>query len=538
MLRIQNLTLPLDFSQEDLRRKAAKLLNVSPASLEEVKLLRQSVDARKKSDVRYICTVGVSVQNESALLVHCGDPAVTVWEPVPYVFPTVTRRSTQKPVVVGMGPAGLFAALFLARNGLPSIILERGRDVDARTEDVELFWKTGSLSRTSNVQFGEGGAGTFSDGKLNTGTHDPRISAVLEAFVHYGAPEDILYQQKPHVGTDVLRGVVKNIRHELISLGCEVLFEHQLTGLKQKDGCLNAVTVMAEQGPYELSCDTLILAPGHSARDTFRMLHETGIPMEPKAFAVGCRIEHDQAMISEAQYGPAWEKLPPADYKLACHLPSGRSAFTFCVCPGGQVVASASDYGQVVTNGMSLRARDGKNINGGFLVGVSPTDYEGSDPLAGVRFQEQWERAAWDLGTGGLPPAYAPDMPVFRAPAQQVADFLRGVSSSSLSGVIATYRPGVTPAALDDCLPGYVADTLRSALPILDRKLRGFADGGAVLTGIETRSSSPVRILRGEDLQSPLRGLYPCGEGAGYAGGITSAAVDGIRVAEAVARSL
>lgn len=537
MLRIQNLSLPLDFSQEDLRRKAAKLLNVSPTSLREVKLLRQSVDARKKSDVRYICSVGITAQNEDSLLAHCGSPSVTAWEPVPYAFPAVSRRSTLKPVVVGMGPAGLFAALFLARNGLPPIILERGRDVDKRTRDVELFWKTGSLSPASNVQFGEGGAGTFSDGKLNTGTHDGRIGVVLEEFVKHGAPEDILWQQKPHVGTDVLRGVVRSIREELISLEAEILFEHQLIGLRIEDGHLTGIYYATEQCPVGevLDCDALILAPGHSARDTFRMLHEAGIPMEPKAFAIGCRIEHDQAMISETQYGPAWAKLPPSDYKLACHLPSGRSAFTFCVCPGGQVVAAASDYGQVVTNGMSFRARDGKNINGGFLVGVSPADFQGDDPLAGVRFQEQWERSAWDLGTGGLPPVYALDKPVFQAPVQLVGDFLHGRPSASLGALQPTYRPGVTPTALDDCLPSYVTATLREALPLFDRKLHGFADHGALLTGIETRSSSPVRILRGEDLQSPLRGLYPCGEGAGYAGGITSAAVDGIRIAEAVA---
>lgn len=535
MLRIQNLSLSLDFSQEELRKKAAKYLNVSPASLQEVKLLRQSVDARKKSDIRYICSVGVSVEDEARLLSRCTDPAVTPWTPEPYLFPAPKRRSALPPVVVGMGPAGLFSALFLARSGLRPIVLERGRDVDERTEDVEHFWRTGQLSCTSNVQFGEGGAGTFSDGKLNTGTHDRRINAVLEEFVRHGAPEDILYQQKPHMGTDVLRDVVKNIRRELLQLGADIRFESQLWGLSTSHGHLSAITVMTETGSYELPCDTLILAPGHSARDTFRMLYDTGVPMEAKPFAIGCRIEHEQAAVSEAQYGPAWSKLPPADYKLACHLPSGRSAFTFCVCPGGQVVAAANDYGQVVTNGMSLRARDGDHINGGFLVGVGPDDFEGNDPLAGVRFQEHWEHAAWVLGTGGLPPLFAPGKPVFRAPAQLVGDFLAGRPSTAMGPIHATYRPSVVPSDLSRCLPSYVTDTLREALPLLDRKLHGFADGGALLTGVETRSSSPVRILRGEDLQSSLRGLFPCGEGAGYAGGITSAAVDGLRVAEAVA---
>lgn len=534
MLKLQNLSFPLDHTPEDLRRKAAKLLNVSPASLGEVKLLRRSVDARKKSDVRYVCTLGVEVESEKTLLARLNAPNVTLYAPEEYRFPPVKRRFDCPPVVVGMGPAGLFCALFLAKNGVPSIVLERGRDVDGRTEDVDHFWHTGSLSRTSNVQFGEGGAGTFSDGKLNTGTHDGRISAVLEEFVRHGAPEDILWQQKPHVGTDLLRSVVKSIRQELISLGCDVRFEHQLTGLRGENGTLTGISVDTEFGPYELDCDTLILAPGHSARDTFRMLYEAQVPMEAKPFAIGCRIEHHQELISQAQYGPAWEKLPPADYKLACHLPSGRSAFTFCVCPGGQVVAAASDFGQVVTNGMSLRSRDGQNINGGFLVGVSPADF-GPGILDGVTFQEKWERSAWDLGTGNAPPNYDSARPLFHAPAQSAADFLSGRPSTSLGALSPTYRPGVTPAGLDDCLPIYVADTLRSALPLFDRKLHGFADGSAILTGIETRSSSPVRILRDESFQSPLRGLFPCGEGAGYAGGITSAAVDGIRVAEAVA---
>lgn len=537
MIKIQNLSMPLDYGPDDLRKKAASALGISPSSLSSLKLLRQSVDARKKDRIRYNCAVGVELEDEQAILSRCGGADIGLWETQPYTFPPVRRHSTLPPVVVGMGPAGLFAALFLARNGVPPIILERGRDVDERTEDVERFWHTGSLSRTSNVQFGEGGAGTFSDGKLNTGTHDRRIRAVLEEFVRHGAPEDILWQQKPHVGTDVLRNVVKSIRQELIALGCDIRFEHQFTGLRTEGGRLTGIYYDTEQGPATevLDCDTLILAPGHSARDTFRMLCEAGISMESKPFAIGCRIEHEQAAISEAQYGPSWFRLPPADYKLSCHLPSGRSAFTFCVCPGGQVVAAASDYGQVVTNGMSLRARDGKTINGGFLVGVGPEDFQGSDPLAGIRFQERWERAAWELGSGGLSPVYAPGKPIFYAPVQTVGDFLAKRPTAALGALEATYRPGVTPSSLDDCLPSYVTNTLRSALSVFDRKLHGFADGGALLTGVETRSSSPVRILRDQSLQASLQGLFPCGEGAGYAGGITSAAVDGIRVAEAVA---
>ena len=369
-----------------------------------------------------------------------------------------------------------------------------------------------------------GGAGTFSDGKLTTGTHDPRIGAVMDALVEAGAPADVRYSHKLHIGTDVLRQVVKNIRRELISLGCDVRFGHRLTGLEVQSGQLTGVRVEGPQGSYDLLCDALVLAPGHSARDTFAMLRDAGVPMEKKNFAIGVRIEHSQKMVSSRQYGPAWEQLPPSDYKLACHLPDGRSAFTFCVCPGGQVVAAASEQGGVVTNGMSLRARDGANINGGLLVGVGPQDFPGEDVLSGVRFQEQWEQAAFRLGGGG-----------FRAPAQRLGDFLENRPSEGPGAILPTYRPGVAWTKLEPCLPDYVTGTLRQAIPLLDRKLRGFADPDGVLTGVETRSSSPVRILRDEGFQSALRGLYPCGEGAGYAGGIVSAAVDGIRVAEAVA---
>ena len=524
MLRIQNIPLPLDGGEAQLRKKAARALGVKPESIQSLSLARQSIDARKKSDVHYVCTVDVTVPDEGKVLVRCRDKNVSLHTPQPYVFPPVRRTSPLPPVVVGMGPAGLFAALFLARNGLAPIVLERGRPVEERTADVERFWTTGVLDPSSNVQFGEGGAGTFSDGKLTTGTHDPRISTVFRTLVEAGAPADILYQHKPHIGTDVLRDVVKTIRQELLRLGCDVRFGHKLTGLTLREGAVAGLTVEAPQGGYDLPCDALVLSPGHSARDTFQMLLEAGVPMEQKPFAIGVRIEHPQSAISLAQFGPAWEQLPAADYKLACHLPGGRSAFTFCVCPGGRVVAAASEEGRLVTNGMSCRARDGRNINGGFLVGVGPADFGSAHPLAGVAFQRHWEEAAFRLGGGS-----------YHAPAQTVKDFLARQASKTLGAVEPTYRPGVTPTDLDRCLPGYVTDTLRGALPVFDRKLHGFAAPDSLLTGVETRSSSPVRILRGADCQSSVRGLYPCGEGAGYAGGITSAAVDGIRVAEAVA---
>lgn len=523
MLRIRNLSLPVDGTVDDLKKAAARALGVKPGALEQLVIARQSIDARKKQDVRWIYTVDVTLPNQRQIKLQPGK--IEVWSPVSYEFPQKKRTSSLPPVVVGMGPAGLFAALYLARNGLPCVVLERGQDVDTRTRDVERFWETGILNPASNVQFGEGGAGTFSDGKLTTGTHDPRISAVLDTFVSAGAPEDVRWSHKPHIGTDVLRTVVKNLRLELLRLGCEVRFGHRLTGLEHTGDRLTGLRAEGPAGAYSMACDALVLAPGHSARDTFQMLQAAGVPLESKAFAVGVRIEHLQREISRAQYGPSWETLPPSDYKLACHLPNGRSVFSFCVCPGGRVVAAASQPGELVTNGMSCRARDGVNCNGGLLVTVGPADFAGKDSLAGVRFQQQWERAAFQAGGGN-----------FCAPAQLAGDFINKNSSRGPEGVLPSYRPGVNWTDLSGCLPDFVLDSLRGALPLLNRKVRGFAAPDSVLTGVETRSSSPVRIVRdGETLQSALAGLYPCGEGAGYAGGIVSAAVDGIRAAEAVA---
>lgn len=521
--------LGLNFRDDDLRRAAANKLRLPEKAVVQARLVRKSVDARKKEDIRFVCTVEAAIEgNENRLLSKLKDMGIRKAEPYAYQLPPA-GKPTQRPAVVGFGPAGMFAALILAQCGQTPLVLERGLPVEERQRSVEKFWKEGILDPESNVQFGEGGAGAFSDGKLNTGTGDPRIRKVLEELVKAGAPEEILFEAKPHVGTDRLPQAVRTIRKQIISLGGEVRFGVKVCGFRLKDGRLLGLEIAGPQGTREfVECRQAVLAVGHSARDVFQELNRLGLPLEAKAFSVGARIEHPASLINKAQYGSfaGHPALGAADYKLFCHLKSGRGVYTFCMCPGGTVTGAASEAGGVVTNGMSPWARDGENSNAALLVGVGPEDYGAEGPLAGISFQRRLERSAFRLGGES-----------YRAPAQRIADFLEKIPSRGFEGTKPTYLPGTVPSLLDGCLPSFVTDALREALPLLGRRLSGFDWGEGVLTAPETRSSSPVRVLRDENFQSPLaKGLYPCGEGAGYAGGIVSAAVDGIKCAEAVAR--
>ena len=528
MLRLEGLKLPLDAEQEQLKHRAAAVLRCRETDITAVQILRRAIDAR--DGLRFVCTAAVTVKDEARILKRCRDRHVSRYVPETYALPPAVSGGAVPPVVVGMGPAGLFAALVLARCGARPILLERGQCVERRQRDVERFWQSGALDPESNVQFGEGGAGAFSDGKLNTGTKDVRHRFIMEQLVACGAPEDILWDAKPHVGTDMLHIALRNMRKELLTLGADIRFGHKLAGIAAEESRLTALAVEGPEGTYTLPCRQALLALGHSARDTVELLHRAGVAMTAKPFAVGVRIEHRQEDMDAAQYKQyaGHPCLPPSTYKLSCHLDNGRSAFSFCVCPGGQVVAAASEERRVVTNGMSEYARDKENINGALLINVTPEDYGGAhDPLAGIRFQRQLEEAAYALGDGG-----------YRAPCQRVEDFLLGRPTMAAGRVTPSYRPGVTYTDLHRCLPPFVADSIAQALPLLERKLRGYAAPDALLTAVESRSSSPVRMERDETCQSNIRGLYPCGEGAGYAGGILSAAADGMRCAEQMIKEM
>lgn len=527
MIRINNMSVPLSFDFSQLSEFCIKKYGISRKNFKSVRLARKSVDARHKNDIHFIISVDIEAENENQLLRTVKN--AVKFEPYKYKINTI-ESPVKRPVIVGFGPAGMFAALVLAEAGANPIILERGEDIDSRCEAVENFQKTGLLDTENNVQFGEGGAGTFSDGKLTTGINDERIGFILEQFVRFGAPEEILYLAKPHIGTDKLRELVKRLRKYIISLGAEVKFGAKFIGYETTDGILTSVEYIQKECTYKLKAENLVLACGHSARDIFEMLYDKKVVISQKNFSVGVRIEHRRDIIDRAMYGKfaGHPSLKAADYKLAVHLPNGRTLYTFCMCPGGYVVAASSEVNCLAVNGMSCFDRDAENSNSALLVGITAEDYESKHPLAGMYFQRELEERAFKAGGGD-----------YSAPVSTVGEFMNKKKHDKFGNVKPSYKPAVRKALPDEYLPGFVCDTLRLGIKEMGRKIHGFDDYDAVLTGIESRSSSPIRINRGEDLQSvSVKGIFPCGEGAGYAGGIVSAAVDGMKCAEAVIEQL
>ncbi|NBG86995.1 NAD(P)/FAD-dependent oxidoreductase [Isachenkonia alkalipeptolytica] len=521
MIRISNIKINIE-KKQDLEKEILRYLKISKEDLLSYTIEKKSIDARKNT-ISFIYRVSVAVKNEKKVL-QGKNLKNLEWIKNPEKKRVVPKKSPKTfrkaPIVVGSGPAGLLAALTLAKSGARPILLERGRPVEERSREVYDFWEKGILKVNSNVQFGEGGAGTFSDGKLTTQIKDPRCQTVLKTLIDAGAPLEIAYLNKPHVGTDILEVVVKNLRERINALGGKVLFSHQVTDLIIEKERIRGVVVNEQE---EILSDHVILALGHSARDTFLMLHEKGVDLEQKPFSLGLRIEHLQEKIDKVQYGKYYNhpRLKAGDYKLSYRGKNGRGLYTFCMCPGGEVIGASSEKNRLVTNGMSRYKRDERNANSALLVSVYPKDFESDHPLAGVAYQRKWEEKAFCLGGGN-----------YHAPVQRVEDFLKGRKTKELGEVIPSYKPGYTFEDLEATLPSYVTETMKEGLPQLDRKLKGFGYGDAILTGVETRSSSPIRILRKENYESRIEGLYPAGEGAGYAGGIISAAVDGLKIAE------
>lgn len=533
MLRINQLRLPVGHTREELERKVQKLLGIS--QIDEIRIIRRSVDARKKPDLFFSYIVDVRVKNQRELYKRCDKKQVTISEEKKYSFPVSGYRGQIRPVIVGMGPAGLFCGYMLAEAGFRPILLERGKPVEERGRDVEDFFTTGRLNPESNVQFGEGGAGTFSDGKLNTLVKDKygRNKAVLSILVKEGAPSEILYDHKPHIGTDVLSNVIKNMREHILALGGEVHYQTKVTDFEVAEGGIKAVFAGNDR---RIPAEYVILAPGHSARDTFQMLYDLGLGMEAKPFAVGFRVEHPQELINLSQYGQkAVEALGSAPYKLTAASGQGRGVYSFCMCPGGYVVNASSEEGRLAVNGMSYSGRDGRNANSAIIISVTPEDYGSCHPLAGIEFQRRLEERAFAAGKGEIP-------------VERYGDFRRAVSKEGApagrereeeAGILEDFLPCVKGkwrfADVHEILPHELNQCFVEGMERFGRMIKGFDDRNVLVEGIESRTSSPVRILRDPTLQSGIRGLYPCGEGAGYAGGITSAAMDGIRVAEAVA---
>lgn len=518
MLRINNLKIRKNLSNDEIFEIAFKKFHINKDDVIEMYISKKSIDARKKDDVHYTYSIDLKVKDEKKYkklekIKNTNIPKIEV-----------KRTSSIRPIIIGAGPAGLFAALTFVQNGIKPIIIEQGKCVEDRQKDINIFLKAGKLNTLSNVQFGEGGAGTFSDGKLTTGINSPFCKKVLQEFVNFGAPKQILYLAKPHIGTDNLIHIIKNMREFIISKGGTFFFNTKADNFIFENGKISAVECITENSLKTFYTDSVILAIGHSSRETFTKLYEKGVFMEAKNFSVGVRIEHLQSEINKSQYGNITKlKLPPAEYKLAYHSPSGRSCYTFCMCPGGQVMPSSSEEKQIVTNGMSNFLRDGQNANSALLVNVVPEDFANSSPLAGIGFQKSLEEKAFALGGSN-----------YFAPIQRVEDFMLNKKSSFIGQVQPTYKPGVTLSNLNEILPDFVSSTLKEGIQYFDTKLKGFANPDSILTGVETRSSSPIRILRNKNLVSNIEGIYPCGEGAGYAGGIMSAAVDGIKCAIAV----
>ena len=515
MIIINNIKVSLDTDLSDTYGILSSKLKINKQDIINAELYRKSVDARDKHDVHFVVSIIARLKNEAQVLKR--NKNATLFSKKEYVWQRA--ESDTRPVVIGFGPAGMFAALTLARAGLRPIVFERGSDVDTRTNDVNNFFSGGKLNPESNVQFGEGGAGTFSDGKLNSGIKDIRCRTVLEVFYQFGAGKDILIDAKPHIGTDVLKTVVKNLRQEIISLGGEVNFNSRLDGVFFENGRLAEISVNGKKMP----CEYLCLCIGHSARDTFKMLYENGLEMTRKPFAMGVRIEHLQSEINKALYGDFanHKALKAADYKLAIHLPSGRGVYTFCMCPGGEVINASSELGGIAVNGMSESRRDGANANSALLVGINPEDLEGDSVFAGCELQKQIEQKAYNIANGAVP-------------ITTVGNFVFG-DTAQLGTVKPTIKPDYAFADLGDIYPNFITNSLKDGIIAMDKKIHGFANTDAILTAPETRSSSPVRIVRNEAGESvSFSGIYPCGEGAGYAGGIMSAAVDGIKMAEKI----
>lgn len=530
MLRISNIKISVTVNNDEiirkLKEKAAKTLKVLPSKIKKLEISKKSIDARDRKNILFVFSVDVMVDGENKYLNNQTIKNVSKVKEFEFSVPKINTSNAYRPIVVGFGPAGFMAGLILAKAGLKPIIIEQGKPVEQRMEDVEAFRKDGKFNPVSNIQFGEGGAGTFSDGKLTTGTNSPLANVVISEFIENGAPEEIKYNAKPHIGTDNLVEVVRNIRKKIISLGGEVLFNKKLVDITIKNGSVRTAVIydLDENKTVERETDTIILAVGHSSRDTFKMLKEKNIDIEQKAFSVGVRIEHSQKFIDNAVYGEFSKYLSAADYKLHRRLQNGRNVYTFCMCPGGVVVNAASEENSLVTNGMSYFSRDGRNANSAVLIGITPDDFGSDDPLAGIEYQRRIEKNAYIIGGEN-----------YNAPVQKVSDFLDGIETTEIGEIIPTILPGYKCCNFKDIFSSEIYDSLRMGIKELDKIFHGFANPDAVITAPETRSSSPVRITRNSEFNCiAVRGVIPCGEGCGYAGGIMSAAVDGIKCALSV----